>query len=156
VTLHGLGELIVSCSGREPDFRVQRKEPDVVAMPSRRRTRPHIANFTTVISALDTRSGDMLLLGNVRINVALLSRNVIENPVCETAGLGRIRIVKNQNKGELTTDRSGFHDEIFAITIWAINECQISSAITVRATCFAHSGRNRQVGTLRIIGVLTG
>jgi len=99
VTLHGLGELIVSCSGREPDFRVQRKEPDVVAMPSRRRTRPHIANFTTVISALDTRSGDMLLLGNVRINVALLCRNVIENPVCETAGLGRIRIVKNQNKG---------------------------------------------------------
>src|SRR5438309_12013959 len=49
VTLHGLGELIVSCPGREPDFGIQRKEPDIIAVSTRRGTRAHVTDLTTII-----------------------------------------------------------------------------------------------------------
>src|SRR2546430_11044157 len=95
---HGLAELLVSCSSWKADLSVEREEPGVITMCGGRGTWAHVADFATVVSTLGTRAGYVLLLGNVRIKVALFCRDVIENPVCKAAHSRRIRIMKNQSK----------------------------------------------------------
>src|SRR5438093_13507273 len=105
MTLHQLGELIVSCSRRKPEFGVQSKQPSIVAMRAGWRTWPHIADLAAVISALSAGARNFFALGNIGINSALFCGNVVENPVREAARSGRIR-------HEESMQRIWFHPEL--------------------------------------------
>src|SRR5207249_3591505 len=135
VTLHGLGELIVSCPGREPDFGIQRKEPDIIAVSPRRGTRAHVADLTTIISAMYASSGNVVILGNVGVKVTFLCRDVVKNPMREPACSGRVRIVNNQSK-RLGLSRSflpgKFRGDIVAFTSEANRDCASSTEVRTR------------------------
>src|SRR6266576_2069490 len=67
-------------------------------MSSRRGTWPRVADLSTVIPALHTGCRNALLIGDIRVKVALVRRDVIEHPVRKPAWSGRIGIVENQGK----------------------------------------------------------
>lgn len=81
MTFHRLAEILVACSSWKADLGVEREEPGVITMCAGRGTRAHVADFATIVSTLRTRTGYVLLLGNVGIKVGLFCRDIIENPV---------------------------------------------------------------------------
>jgi hypothetical protein len=81
MALHDGTEFPVSCSWPKPEDCVESEKSHVIAVGSRRRAGAHVPDFSAVIPALHTGSRNVLPVGNVGIEVSLVTGNVVKDPV---------------------------------------------------------------------------